>query len=509
MTSVALPASASTQVLNAEADLVRLAARGDAEAFGELYRRHSGPAWRLAQAVSADKDAAVAAFRDGFIKAVRAGRFGRRGPTGLAFRPHLLSAVYKSAIDQSYDRGPVAATRRAVTRDPDAALADAAFRSLPERWRAAVWLSDVENLDTDRLAAVLGVSNAVAEQLVARGRRGLAGRYAQSHRDAPEHIGDTLRPLALAIPANLADLTSHRFAASSSDRLPVLAPVTTWMEEKALRPMSVAVGALIGLGLIGLGVVPGNGTVRGQFGATGPSDVNGSVPVHTCFGLACPAGTTGAGSFSPTTAGGGSPSVLSAAVAGISSAGRALSTAVGSTQPSSSTGLVSSPAPGSSTPPSGPSGASTSGPTTVTVPGVASVTVSGTGTSVDVLGGAVTATVCSSGVGVTAGSTSAGDCGSSSTGTQPASSVVSTATNTITSVAKVLTTNVTSTVTTLPATVQSTVAGVTGTSGSSDDTSGSDGTTGTVGSTVSNTAGAVSSTVTDTTGAVESITSGL
>jgi DNA-directed RNA polymerase specialized sigma24 family protein len=299
MNSVALPASATTSAsshaLGAEADLVRQAGRGDAESFGELYRRHSAPAWRLAQAVTEDSDSAVSAFKDGFV---RGGRTARRA--GTAFRPHVLSTVYRTAIDQSSDRaaGPARA-RRAASGDPDAALADAAFRSLPERWRAAVWLRDVENFDSDRIAAVLGVSATVAEQLISRGRRGLAGRFAQAHRDVPEHVGDVLRPLVLAVPASLPELTSARWSSAGTDHLPIFAPITGWLENRALRPMSVAVGALVGLGLIGLGVVPGGSTVRGQLGAVGNGNLSGAVPVRTCMGLACPGapGASQAGSF--------------------------------------------------------------------------------------------------------------------------------------------------------------------------------------------------------------------
>lgn len=297
MNSVAIPATAASSALSTEAELVRQAARGDAEAFGELYRRHSQPAWRVAQAVAPDRDGAVAAFGDGFVRALR-GRATRRGAAvGEPFRPAVLGSVYRSALDQAYDRSaPPAGARRA--RSAEAALADAAFRSLPERWRAAVWLSEVENLDADRVATVLGVSVAVATQLVARGRRGLAGRFAQAHHEMPAHIGEVLRPLALAMPANLADVTQARWAAAGSERGPVLAPVSGWLAERGVRPMAVTAGALLGLGLIGLGVVPQGSSVRATLGAAGIANPAGALPVHTCDGLTCPAGATSNGSAS-------------------------------------------------------------------------------------------------------------------------------------------------------------------------------------------------------------------
>ena len=66
MNSVAIPASAPSQTLSGEAELVRSATRGNAGAFDELFRRHGQPAWRLAQAVAPSRDSAVSAIVAGF-----------------------------------------------------------------------------------------------------------------------------------------------------------------------------------------------------------------------------------------------------------------------------------------------------------------------------------------------------------------------------------------------------------------------------------------------------------
>ncbi|HET6965798.1 MAG TPA: RNA polymerase sigma factor [Acidimicrobiales bacterium] len=463
MNSVALPASASTPVLSAEADLVRQAARGDADAFGELYRRHSAPAWRLSQAVTADRDSATSAFQDGFVRAVRSGRFPRRAGGDTTFRPQVLAAVYRAAIDQAYDRTAAPAPARRSANGPDAALADAAFRSLPERWRAALWLGDVENLETDRIAAVLGVSTSVAEQLVARGRRGLAGRFSQAHRDAPEHIGEVLRPLTLSMPANLQDVTTARWSTARGDHTPVLAPVGAWLEQRATRPMSVAVGALIGLGLIGLGVVPGGSPFRSQLGAANPSSANGAVPVQTCLGLFCPSapggtGPAGAGlvSFSPTGGLDSGGSYLTAGGAG-GAAGSGGST--GGTYPGYSTGSSptgGSPSGGGTPPPGGggtttvtlPGSPVTTAPSPVTVPSTGTIGVpnlitlspTSSGGSVNLLGGTATATTGTGGTSVSLSSpTSSSTTSTTSTTllqgvTGTVSNTVSGTTSTVTSV---------------------------------------------------------------------------
>lgn len=460
MNSVALPASAtSSNTLGTEADIVRQAARGDVEAFGELFRRHGSPAWRLAQAVSCDADTATAAFRAGFVRAVRAGRLARRAPG--AFRGQVLAAVYRTAIDAAYDRAAAPApARRPAGADPETALAYAAFRSLPERWRAALWLSEVENLSADRIAGVLGVSAAVAEQLVARGRRGLAGRFSQAHHEAPAHVGEALRSLAIPMPADLAETTAAGWSAAGTDHLSALAPAATWLEERASRPMSVAVGALIGLGLIGLGVVPGGSTVRSQLQSISPSSVNGAVPVHTCFGLACSGQDLGglqatdsgflASSFSGGAAGGsgagggsgtGGSGFFSGTGPGAGSFGPGGS-APGSGIPGTPGGPSAPSVPGVPSGPSVPSAPSvpsvpgvpsvpTPGSTILDVPGVATVTNSSGTLSTSLLGGTATASAGSGGLSTSVGTT---------TVTVPLKSGTSSTQNTSTSSASTTTT---------------------------------------------------------------------
>lgn len=450
MNSVAVPASASApSALGAEGDLVRLAARGDAESFAELFRRHAQPAWRLAQAVAADRDSAVDAFRSGFVRALGGHRLARREGASN-FRTSALAAVYKAAADRATDRVPAAPSRRA-SANADVALADAAFRSLPDRWRAAVWLAEVENFDSDRIAPVLGVSNAVATQLVARGRRALAGRFTQAHREVPDLFGPVLRPIAMAMPASLAETTRAHWSTAGGEREPIVAPIAQWLEQKAVRPMTVAVGALIGLGLIGLGVVPQGAAMRAQLGADANQGLGGAVPAQTCFGLACPGGSDLSG-----TSGALAPSTGFAAPTGTGGGGTLTGTSVNTagSQPGAPT-----PAGTSGGGPSAPSGGggsgynpgSGSGPTTSPAPKptlstpLANLTITSSSASVTLLpssggSGAGTATLSTSGspLCVTSGQTSVGCSTTSPTGTSndstptSSSSTLSGTTSTIT-----------------------------------------------------------------------------
>ncbi len=448
--------SATAPALSVEADLVRLAARGDAESFDELYRRHGPTTWRLAQAAAVDRDAAVWAVGEGFVRALRSARRGQPAPDeDGGFRPLVLAAVYRSALDHARAtghsapatapmpvpagqatkarRGPEIKPRGGGARAADAALVESAFRSLPERWRAAVWLSEVEAMPPERAAPILGVSVPVAIQLVNRGTRGLTGRFTQAHRAGPQHVGTALRPLALTVPATLADVTAERWAAAQHERGNHLAPVTTWLSERAVRPLWVAVGSLMGLGLIGLGLagegasvangpvaagraVPGSAVgVNSSAGPfTLPSQSNPTAPgtgILASFGggptdgslggsLAAVGPTVGVGAGGGDTGGSaGSGGGLGATVPG------------GGTTPAGGSGSAPGAPPGTN-PPSG-----SSEQTVLSVPAVATVTNSGgpSGTTnVNLLptgggGGVATVTLgCSTGVGVAVGGTQLG-----------------------------------------------------------------------------------------------------
>jgi DNA-directed RNA polymerase specialized sigma24 family protein len=465
MNSVAFPASAAApSALGAEGDLVRLAARGDAESFAELFRRHAQPTWRLAQAVAADRDAAVDAFRSGFVRALGGHRLAKRDGASN-FRTSALAAVYKAAVDRAANRAPAAPSRRA-SANADVALAYAAFKSLPDRWRAAVWLAEVENFDSERIAPVLGVSNAVATQLVARGRRALAGRFTQAHREVPDLFGPVLRPIAMAMPANLADTTRAHWSTAGSEREPIVAPVAQWLEQKAVRPMTVAVGALIGLGLIGLGVVPQGSAMRGQLGADANRGLGGAVPAQTCFGLACPGGSNLAGTSTVL-----APSTGFAAPSGSGGGGTLTGTSMTTAGPSGSAPSTSNSSPpptgpggGGGSIPSGPGGGSGSGPTTSPAPKptlstpLANLTITSSSASVTLLpssggSGAGTATLSTSGspLCVTSGQTSIGCATTTPTGTSndstptSSSSTLSGTTSTVTKTVQGVTSTVAST----------------------------------------------------------------
>lgn len=258
LSSVALSMPGPSPALGAEADLIRRASRSDEGAFSEIYRRHAQTAWRLAQAITAGRDEATSAVADGFVRVLRAVR-RHQVKVSDPFRPLLLAGVYRSAIEERR-RADQAVTAPIALNQGELSFDAAAFRTLPERWRAAIWLTEVEGLAPDRVAPILGVSPAVATQLASRGLRAMNDRYRQAGSEPPESLGPALRPLAATLPASLAEVAAAAWRSSvASDTAGRLVPCLGWLGERAVQPLRLAVVGVMALGVIAVGVISQGG----------------------------------------------------------------------------------------------------------------------------------------------------------------------------------------------------------------------------------------------------------
>ncbi|HZT66427.1 MAG TPA: sigma-70 family RNA polymerase sigma factor [Acidimicrobiales bacterium] len=177
----------------ADDELARAAAAGDSTSFDELYRRHAEAAWRVAYAVTSNRDDAADAVAEAFTRVFTALTAGRLADMER-FRPYLLATTRNAAIDVLRRGGRVRPVDELPHSEPgsvdssdrlvdklDASLVAAAFRSLPERWRSVLWLTEVEGLAPSEAAGLLGVSPNGAAQLAVRARAGLRQRYLQAH----------------------------------------------------------------------------------------------------------------------------------------------------------------------------------------------------------------------------------------------------------------------------------------------------------------------------------------
>jgi len=163
--------------------LLRRHAEGDPEAFGLLFRRHSGRLWAVALRVTCDPDDAADALQEAMISAFRrAGDF--RGESAVTTWLHRI--VVNASLDLLRRRSahsvpwsgepddlPLPEPRQgtdsvAVT---DSRLdVNAALGTLPPPQRAALVLVDMLGYPVADAAVILGVSEGTVKSRCARGR---------------------------------------------------------------------------------------------------------------------------------------------------------------------------------------------------------------------------------------------------------------------------------------------------------------------------------------------------
>jgi RNA polymerase sigma factor (sigma-70 family) len=189
------PASDLTgATLLSDSELVVRAREGDRRAFGTLYLRHHDAAWRVACAAAGSATDAEDAVAEGFAKVFAA--LPRMVDRELAFRPYLLACVRNAAVDRHRrtkkmdlrqdvpDQAGAGEPDEIVLADLERNLVGEALRSLPERWRTVLWLTEVEGMTPTEVSAVLGIKPNAVAALSHRAREGLREAYLQAHLQA-------------------------------------------------------------------------------------------------------------------------------------------------------------------------------------------------------------------------------------------------------------------------------------------------------------------------------------
>ena len=248
-----------------DAELAQGAAAGDSQAFDELYRRHADAAWRVAYSVTGNREDAADAVAEAFTRMLSALNAGRLADLDR-FRPYLLATTRNAAIDVLRRTGRVHPTDTELA-DPgaplslgpserlleglDTALVAAAFRSLPERWRSVLWLTEVEGMAPAEAAGLLGLSANGAAQLAVRARAGLRQRFLQAHLrgDVDSECRFTVERLGAYVggglsPRDIAKVDQHLAdCRPCSARLAELEEVGTTLRRVA-APLPLALGPL-------------------------------------------------------------------------------------------------------------------------------------------------------------------------------------------------------------------------------------------------------------------------
>ncbi|MFF7476261.1 sigma-70 family RNA polymerase sigma factor [Streptomyces sp. NPDC008092] len=178
---------------------------GDDSAYEELYRRHADAVRRYARTCCRDGHTADDLTAEVFARMLQAVR-GGSGPE-YAVRAYLLTSVRRVAAqwtksarreqlvddfalfaaqagrgsevsdDDTLDLG---ADVRAM-HEAEQSMAMQAFRSLPERWQAVLWHTEVEDESPSEVAVLFGLDANGTRVLASRAREGLKQAYLQAH----------------------------------------------------------------------------------------------------------------------------------------------------------------------------------------------------------------------------------------------------------------------------------------------------------------------------------------
>lgn len=165
--------------------LVKRARRGETHAYGQLWERHARAGIAVARHFVPPSDAEDV-VSEAFMSILHALRNGH-GPTA-AFRPYLFATIRNLGIRWSH-RDRAQSLPETLAAAPELLMDDAgleldvtlvAFSSLPERWQAALWYSEVEGLEPRDIGPLLGVSAHTAASLAFRAREGLRSAWIQA-----------------------------------------------------------------------------------------------------------------------------------------------------------------------------------------------------------------------------------------------------------------------------------------------------------------------------------------
>jgi RNA polymerase sigma-70 factor (ECF subfamily) len=168
---------------------VQEALAGDRRALDTLLRRHYPLVYGLCRRMTGNDADAADAAQDALVAAVRGlSRFDGRS----RFSTWMYRVTTNVCLDELRRRRRRPEPREELPSAPaagalDSAVADrvdvdAALRSLPPEFRAAVVLRDLCGLDYDEIATVLGIPPGTVRSRISRGRAAVADRLGNPDR---------------------------------------------------------------------------------------------------------------------------------------------------------------------------------------------------------------------------------------------------------------------------------------------------------------------------------------
>lgn len=174
-------------------ELIRRTADGDRSAFTELMRRHEDMVFAVCLRMMRNREAALDAAQDTFLALWRK---ADRYHGDAAVSTWLYRVCVNTCLDQlrkmkrrhteplpEHHDPPDAAAQDPFEAADARPMLEAALASIPEEFRAAVILSDLEGLALAEVADILEIPVGTVKSRIHRGRRALA-----------EHLGNFPSP---------------------------------------------------------------------------------------------------------------------------------------------------------------------------------------------------------------------------------------------------------------------------------------------------------------------------
>lgn len=294
---------------SSDPELIAGVRAGDTTAFGLLYERHVEAARKVATQytnTAADVDDVVS---ESFSRVLRALQRGD-GPD-LAFRAYLFTIVRRAGMDMvnkgirtkpREDMGEYEATLGYEASSDEPALEGfehgmvaGAFKSLPERWQAVLWYTEVEKKSPKEIAPLLGLSANGVAALAYRAREALRQAYLQQHLNSADTLNclEANTQLGAYVRGGLNKREHSRIDEHVNNCERCTALVLELQDVN--RGMRGIIAPLV-LGTLGMGALQGGMPIGGVFGAAGLA--GGSSTGGTGAGAGASAGASGASSAS-------------------------------------------------------------------------------------------------------------------------------------------------------------------------------------------------------------------
>ncbi|WP_430867828.1 sigma-70 family RNA polymerase sigma factor [Demequina aurantiaca] len=318
---------------SSDPELIAGVRAGDQTAFGLLYERHVEAARKVATQYTNSPSDVDDVVSESFSRVLRALQRGD-GPD-LAFRAYLFTIVRRTGMDMinkgirtkpREDMGEYEANLGYEASSDEPALEGfehgmvaGAFKSLPERWQAVLWYTEVEKKSPKEIAPLLGLSANGVAALAYRAREALRQAYLQQHLNS----ADTLNCLE----ANTQLGSYVRGGLNKREHTRIDEHVKTCERCTALvlelqdvnRGMRGIIAPIV-LGTLGMGALQGGMPIGGAFGpgATASASSAGTAGAGVSAGASGVGGTAvGATGLAAAFAGASGVLIPAAAVVGV------------------------------------------------------------------------------------------------------------------------------------------------------------------------------------------------